>query len=85
MAGAAAPPLQALLTWTVYRRRGLNYAESVLVQVVLGCAFQLCLLLALPTILLFIIRQPGPSTTVLEGFVVFSYLTLIGRQALGLG
>ncbi|MDB5270615.1 MAG: hypothetical protein JWP58_3655 [Hymenobacter sp.] len=78
-------PLQALLTWAVYRRRGLNYAESVLVQVVVGCAFQLILLLALPTIMLLTVRQPGLSTALLQGSIIVGYLTAIGRRGLGLG
>jgi hypothetical protein len=78
-------PVQALLTWALYRSRGLNYAESVLVQVVLGCAFQLILLVALPLIVLLAIQKPGLSTAVLQAVIIVTYLTLIGRQGLGLG
>ncbi|MBF9224301.1 DUF3667 domain-containing protein [Hymenobacter ruricola] len=78
-------PLQALFTWAVYRRRGLNYAEAVLVQVVAGCAFQLYLLVLLPVISLLGVRQAGLSSAALQAVVLITYLTLIGRQGLGLG
>ncbi|MBH8560538.1 DUF3667 domain-containing protein [Hymenobacter negativus] len=78
-------PVQALLTWAAYRRRaGLNYAVAVLVQVVVGCAFQLLLLLALPTVRLLGVHQPGLSTALLQGFLTALYLLLIGRRGLGL-
>lgn len=77
-------PMQALLTWALYRSRGLNYAESVLVQVVLGCAFQLMLLVALPLMVLLHIQKPGLSTAVLQALIIVTYLSLIGRQGLGL-
>lgn len=78
-------PLHAVGTWLVYQRRtGLNYAEAVLMQVVVGCAFQLWLLLFLPTVLLLVGRQPGASSAQLQGLITFAYLTLVGRQGLGL-
>lgn len=77
-------PLQSLLSWAVYRGRGLNYAESVLVQVVLGCAFQLILLGALPAFSLLTIRKPGLSTALLQAGIIITYLTLIGWQGPGL-
>ncbi|WP_201982047.1 DUF3667 domain-containing protein [Hymenobacter rubidus] len=77
-------PLQALLTWAVYRWRGLNYAEAVLVQVVMGCAFQLILLVALPAAVLLQVRQAGLSTAILQALIIVTYLALIGRQGLGL-
>ncbi|MDO7845627.1 DUF3667 domain-containing protein [Hymenobacter sp. M29] len=78
-------PVQALLTWAAYRSRGLNYAESVLVQVVMGCAFQLILLVALPAAVLLHVRQAGLSTAILQALIIITYLALIGRQGLGLG
>lgn len=78
-------PLQALMTWAVYARRGLNYAESVLVQVVLGGAFQLYLLGLLPALVWG--QFPGRAgfvTGVFQFLMVTVYLALIGRQGLGL-
>ncbi|MBF9140703.1 DUF3667 domain-containing protein [Hymenobacter properus] len=78
-------PLHALVAWAVYGRRPvrLNYAESVLVQVVVGCAFQLWLLVALPLLML-LGRFPGASTAYLQGAVTVAYLVLVGRRGLGL-
>ena len=78
-------PLQALLTWAVYARRGLNYAEAVLVQVVLGCAFQLCLLVLLPVLVWgHLPGRAGFVTGVFQFLLVTVYLFLIGRQGLRL-
>lgn len=79
-------PLHALVTWAVYGRRPtrLNYAESVLLLVVVSCAFQLWLVVALPTVLWVLGRQPGASTAFLQGTVTLLYLFLIGRQGLQL-
>jgi hypothetical protein len=79
-------PLHALVTWAVYgwRPARLNYAESLLVQVIVGCAFQLWLLVALPTVLGMMGRFPGASTAYLQGAVAVGYLVLVGRHGLGL-
>ncbi|WP_185816844.1 DUF3667 domain-containing protein [Hymenobacter metallilatus] len=75
-------PLHALFAWQVYRPQ-LNYAEAFLMIVVVGSAFQLLLLLALPTVFQIIGRTPGSSTAALQGSVYLLYLTLIGRLGLG--
>lgn len=79
-------PVHALVTWAVFGRRPtrLNYAESVLVQVVVGCAFQLWLLVAMPVVLYGVGQQPGALTSYLQGGLTVAYLWLIGRRGLGL-
>lgn len=78
-------PVQALLTWVLYARRGLNYAESVLVQVVLGGAFQVYLLGLLPVLMLtHTAQRAGFVSGLSQCLIVTVYLGLIGRQGLGL-
>jgi len=79
-------PVHALVTWGVYgrSRARLNYAESVLVQVVVGCAFQLVLLLAMPAGMFGLHQRPGALTAFLQGGLGVVYLLIIGRQGLGL-
>ncbi|QIX62607.1 DUF3667 domain-containing protein [Hymenobacter sp. BT18] len=78
-------PPHALLTWLVYRRRGLNYAEAFLVQVVVSSAYQVLLLVLLPVLTYLPWRVPGSSTAMLGGIITVLYLTLVGRQGFGLG
>ena len=79
-------PLHALVTWAVYRRSRarLNFAESMLVQVVVGCAYQLWLLPALPTVLGLMGRFLGASTGYVQGTVAAVYFLLVGQRGLGL-
>ena len=79
-------PVHALVTWALYGARParLNYAEAVLVQVVVGCAFQLWLLVAMPVVLWTLGQQPGAITSFLQGGLTVGYLLLIGRQGLRL-
>jgi len=79
-------PLHALVAWAVYSRRPsrLNYAESMLVLVVVSCAYQLWLVVALPTVLVTLGNRPGASTAYLQGVVTLLYLVLIGRQGLSM-
>lgn len=79
-------PLFALVAWGAYRRRGLNYAESFLVVVVVGSAYQLWL----GGVLLGWLgatggKLPAFSLAPLQAAVYLVYLTAIGRGALGLG
>mgnify|MGYP002780752472 FL=1 len=76
-------PFHALPAWLAYRPR-LNYAESFLLLVVVGSAFQLCLLVALPTLFVLTGRAPGSSTAVFQAVIYLLYLALIGRQGLEL-
>ena len=79
-------PVHALVVWLIYRGRSarLNYAEAVLVQVVVGCAFQLWLLVAMPLVLWLLGQQPGAITSFLQGGLTVLYMMLIGRQGLHL-
>ncbi|MBG8552168.1 DUF3667 domain-containing protein [Hymenobacter guriensis] len=77
-------PPHALLMWLVYRRRGLNYAEAFLVQVVISSAYQVLLLGLLPLLTVVPWRVPGSSTALLGGIITVVYLTLVGRQGFGL-
>ncbi|GAB2959555.1 hypothetical protein GCM10027048_28770 [Hymenobacter coalescens] len=77
-------PWHALLAWAVYFRRGLNYAESFFVLVIVGCAFQLYLIAALLLLFLAAGHDPGSSTALMQAAVYVGYLLWIGRQGLGL-
>ena len=62
----------------------LNYAAPVPVQVVVGCAFQLWLLLAVPVGQHGVGQRPGAPASLLQGGLTVLYLPLIGRRGLGL-
>lgn len=68
----------------MYRRRGLNYAESFLTYTIVNCAYQVYMLAALLFFTLIALREPGASTALLGSIITVIYLTLIGRQGLGL-
>ncbi|UYZ61024.1 DUF3667 domain-containing protein [Hymenobacter latericus] len=76
-------PVHTLVAWGVYRRR-LNYAESFLLLVLVGCAFQLLLIAALVSVFLVAGREPGSSTALMQAGVYVLYLTWIGRRGLRL-
>ncbi|MCB2408316.1 DUF3667 domain-containing protein [Hymenobacter lucidus] len=79
-------PIYSLFTWLIYRPRGLNYAESFFVHVVIGSAFHLYLLalwLGLWALQIKVqaVNNIGNSLQVL---IILLYLVLVSRQALGL-
>nr|WP_262904846.1 DUF3667 domain-containing protein [Hymenobacter pini] len=74
-------PAHAGIVHAAFRQK-LNYAESFLTVVVVGSAFQLILLLALPTLFLITGRAPGSSTGLLQGLVYLVYFGLVARAGL---
>jgi hypothetical protein len=79
-------PLYSLIAWGMYGRRRVNYAEAFMVLVVVGAAFHICWVAVLLGLVLFRGAFSGTSNlaALLQVVVMFSYLTLIGRRALGL-
>ncbi|WP_375434745.1 DUF3667 domain-containing protein [uncultured Hymenobacter sp.] len=79
-------PMYSFFTWLIYRNRKLNYAESFFVHVVVGSAFNLYL--ALIWFVLWAMQYKVLATTsvapAVQVFVVLLYLSLIGRNGLGL-
>ncbi|RPD44339.1 DUF3667 domain-containing protein [Hymenobacter sediminis] len=79
-------PIYSLIAWGMYGRRRVNYAEAFLVFVVVGAAFHIFWVVVLLGLVLFMGPFSGTSNlaALLQVIVMFSYLTLIGRRALGL-
>lgn len=79
-------PLYALIAWGVYRPRRVNYAEAFVLFVVVGAAFHILWVAVLVGLVLFMGPFSGTSNlaALLQVVVMMSYLTLIGRRALGL-
>jgi hypothetical protein len=79
-------PMYSLFTWLVYRNRGLNYAESFFVHVIIGSAFNLYL--ALIWLGLWAIHYKVLATNsvapAVQVLVILIYLVLIGRNGLSL-
>ena len=79
-------PLYAFFTWLIYRKRGLNYAESFFVNVIIGSAFNVYLTLFMLSMwaLSFKASASNNLASGLQVVVILLYLILIGRQGLGL-
>ncbi|MBC6697932.1 DUF3667 domain-containing protein [Hymenobacter puniceus] len=76
-------PTYALITWLVYRRQGLNYAESFFVHVVVGSVFHLlvaCVMLVLWALHIRAVASSNIASSMQVGTITL-YLILIGRQA----
>jgi hypothetical protein len=79
-------PVYSLLTWLVYRRQGLNYAECFFVHVIIGSAFhvyQIVLWLALWALRIQV-QAMSNTASLLQVLTVLLYLALISRQGLGM-
>ncbi|MDF7810918.1 DUF3667 domain-containing protein [Hymenobacter sp. YC55] len=79
-------PIYSLIAWGVYSRRRVNYAEAFVLLVVVGAAFHIVWVAVLLGLVLFMGQFSGTSNmaALLQVVVMFSYLALIGRRALGL-
>jgi hypothetical protein len=79
-------PMYALFTWLIYRKRGLNYAESFFVQVIIGSAFNFYLALILFGLWVVHFKTLASSNVAsgLQIGIILLYLILVGRQGLGL-
>jgi hypothetical protein len=78
-------PMYSFFTWLVYRRRGLNYAESFFVHIVIGSAFNLYLALLLFAMWLGHFKASASNSVApgVQALVVLLYLVLVGQQGLG--
>lgn len=79
-------PLYSLITWGVYYRRGLNYAESFFLHVLTGGAYHFILTLTLLALWALGSRADAGSNAAssVQIIVILIYLVLIGRQGLKL-